>query len=260
MNGSYQPPSAPQGYGPPPVPGANSPAWQPPPSPASAREGGVDGAARVLVELVSPELADELRRVPGGAVVLGERVVGGRVHIGAPLAALHRTAMAVGIILFGWPYAFLFLRSASSTWSFIPAKRAEFVRFEIVESVALRRVLPALAISIVVGVSTLLFIALLSFAISPLFMVLGVPTAWMACNAVAWLVLREAAPRLLMSQLRMEYGFPEKTVLLDLSCDASMNTLLPHVEEIAGVLDGFGTWNHLSVHGGGAVSVVMNQS
>jgi hypothetical protein len=265
------PPSTPRS--PPPVPdGVHAPNFDaglsnggPVSGPASAPtgrsgQGAFDGVSRIFVELVSPEAADELRRIPGGAVILGTRIVGGRVEIGAPLSALLRPGMALGIILFGWAYAAVILRNASSLWTFVPDRRTEFVRFQLSEFVSWRRVLPALALSITVGISIFVILGLLAAVVTPLFLLVAPALAWLGCNVVALLGLRDAIPRLLTSRLTMEYGFPTKTTLLDLACDANANSLLPHIEQVAGVLDGFGSWNHLSVHGGAAVSVVMKQS
>lgn len=248
----------------PPPPPSRAP--MPPPVPApmpfqsEAAPNSAPGPAQSFVELIAPDAADELRRVPGGALLLGQRIVGGRVSIGVPLSILRKSSGALGVILFGWLYALTILRGAASRWVFVPDARTEFVRFELSESVSWRRVLPAAAISVTAGFVTFLIFIVLAAVAHPLLGALGLLAAWLVCNGLALIVLRESEPRLLTSRLRVEYGFPAKSTILDLACDSDASALIPRVEQLANVLDGFATWSHVSVHGGGAVAVTMKTS
>jgi len=222
-----------------------------PPAPPS-------GASTLVGDFLAPELADELRRVLGGAVIQGDKLIGGRTGIGAPISVFSKVGTIAGIVLFGWPYIIVLAQSLKNSWAFVPEAKVEFVRFSVAERVSPRRMIPIFALSIAFAVVTLLLVGTLAWATSmPLLMALGVLVAYFGMNTVAALGLKNPLARLQVSGVDIGYGFPNKVSLLNLQCDAPANELLPQLDHVANALNGFGEWNHVNVNGVGGVSVTL---
>ena len=250
LDPNYPPPSQP--YMAPPMPPPTTPtAHAAPPS----HEGGVGGA---IAELLAPEIADDLLRALGAAIVKGEGVIGGRTEIGATTRVFSAGGTVAGIAVLGWPYIALLLRALANAWVFVPESNAEFVRFDVSERVSGRRVLPIFALSSFVALCLLaVFFAFATALGSAAVMAAGFMFAYLGMNLTAALVLRDPRTRLLVTEVGLGYGFPAKVSLLKLQCDASASRLLPQVAQLALALNGFSGWSHVSVHGKAGVTVAM---
>jgi hypothetical protein len=216
---------------------------------------GVGGA---IAELLAPEVADDLRRIGGGAILQGASIIGGRTEIGAPIGVFKKSGTVAGIVLFGWPYVLLLVRSIKNVWTFVPQSRAEFVRIDVAESVSGRRLLPIIAYSVTVFVALMIaFGVLAAVSNTPFFFAIGFLPAYLAMNTVAAITLQDPSRRLQVSEVKLSYGFPSKVPLFKYQCDAPARILLPQIETLAGALTDFGTWNNVNVHGAAGVTVAL---
>lgn len=223
-----------------------------------------DKTSRPITELFAPLWGDDLRRVEGGAVYTTSALSGGREAIGTPYQSLNSLGTKVGMVAFGWLYILGVLSSLRQTWIFIPKNNAEFVSIRVKESVAARRVMPAVAnhlctAAVIVAAEVVILATLRSADVTgdiyQYVSVLGSVALAFAPSFAAMRALTSRGEGLAESHLEVSYGFPRKVTLLSLRCNGSARELAEKVEQTATALNDFGSWTQVNVQGAKDVSV-----
>ncbi len=213
-------------------------------------------AGQFLSDIVLPWCTDVMRETAvedPPPIWLESEFAGGRERLGPGMDALGRPGVAMSVVL-GGPLALrLFLAAVGDTWRYVPRKRTAFLRVTMAQKLLTMRLLPAFVIWLLISLVAALVVVGAAATSDPDFFLGGLGVALLVYLGNNYLLLRSAR-KLGEGALRwvvtVDYGYPVKSVLLEVSSDGSIGEQL---ESIRGVMRMFesnppATWEQLNVN------------
>lgn len=205
-------------------------------------------------------------------LLLGDNLVGGRTRLGPPVHALHRWGIAASVVLFSWASLLPFLLRVGDTWCFVPVGRSELLRVTLQQRIVRQRIAPA-----AVAWAATLFVGMIIAAAtakaateagSPesakMLMVasaLVLVSAWLGGNWILLSRVRHLGESIFRTGVRVDYGYPDRTPLLDVISDGTQEEQLARVQDLLRRVPtyDFAPWEQTTVEGtsGAGVSLAI---
>ncbi len=205
-----------------------------------------------LSDIVLPWCTDVMREnavEDPPPIWLESEFAGGRERLGPGMDALGRPGVAMSVVL-GGPLALrLFLAAVGDTWRYVPRKRTAFLRVTMAQKLLTMRLLPAFVIWLLISLVAALVVVGAAAASKP--GLLGVALlVYLGNNYLLLRSARKLGEGALRWVVTVDYGYPVKSVLLEVSSDGSIGEQL---ESIRGVMRMFesnppATWEQLNVN------------
>ena len=209
-------------------------------------------AGQFLSDIVLPWCTDVMREnavEDPPPIWLESEFAGGRERLGPGMDALGRPGVAMSVVL-GGPLALrLFLAAVGDTWRYVPRKRTAFLRVTMAQKLLTMRLLPAFVIWLLISLVAALVVVGAAAASKP--GLLGVALlVYLGNNYLLLRSARKLGEGALRWVVTVDYGYPVKSVLLEVSSDGSIGEQL---ESIRGVMRMFesnppATWEQLNVN------------
>jgi hypothetical protein len=200
---------------------------------------------------------------------LGDEVVGGRVQLGPPVAALHRFGVAASVVVFSWGALLPFLLKVGDHWLFVPSQQTELLRVTLRQRIVRERLLPALltwCVLLTVGFAVaamLLASARFADRDNARFVVLAamlmVCVSWIGANWALLRRLRALGEAMFRTAVAVDYGYPGRTQLFEVLSDGTLDEQFARVNDLFARFrtSDFAPWTQATVDGGRGGGVVF---
>ncbi len=203
-------------------------------------------AGTVLADFFCPFATDPAHnRADTQAPVLdlGDNIVGGRTRLGPSVDSLHRTGLAASVVVFSWGALLAFLSQVGDRWMFIPSERTELICVRLRQNIVRERLRAAFVTWLAMLVLGLVVCAVIALAATSADnpqtaqygfagAALVLASTWFGSNWSLLRRVRSLGEALFRTSVCFEYGYPQKTTILDVVSDGGRDEQLTRVREL----------------------------